>query len=115
MKAPPHSEDMTSHTTANVAIISSREITEMEEKVDFIIRGKIHTIPDTAPMSDRRKTFIRWISARKTGAGTVGVSPIMASRGEIKTRISTNQTRVGHERKIREEGLRRKTAIFDLA
>ena len=46
MKAPPHSEEMISHTTANVAIISSREITEMEEKVDFIIRGRINTIPD---------------------------------------------------------------------
>ena len=114
MEASHRSKDMTRLTTANGATISSREPTEVEEKADLVIRGRIITTPDTAPISDRRKTFIRWISARKTGAGTVGVSLIMASRGEIKTRISTKQTRVGHEKKTMEEGLRRKTAIFDL-
>ena len=74
MEASPRSEDMARHTTANVATISSREPTEMGEKADLVIRGRIITTLDTAPTSDQRRTFIGWISARKTGVGMVGVS-----------------------------------------
>ena len=122
MEAWHRSEDliMNSHnlTAANVATTtSSREVTGTEEKADQTIRERRDTILGTAtpPTPDRRGTFLRWGSARKTGAGTARLNPAMARPGEIKTRITTNQTRVGHEGKTREEGPRRKTATFDLA
>ena len=106
------SEDMNSHITAVVAIISSRELTELKE--DLTIRERTNTIRGNTPPGGKT-TFLRRDSEMKTGAGTTRIKSVTGSQEETKTRISTNQTRVGHERKIREEGLRRKTAIFDLA
>merc|ERR550532_558620 len=109
---------MNSHnlTAPSVATTTtSREVTGTE--ADQTIRERRDTILGTAtpPTPDRRGTFLRWGSARKTGAGTARLNPVMARPGEIKTRITINQTRVGHEGKTREEGPRRKTATFDLA
>ena len=103
---------MNSHRTAVVAIINSREPTGLKE--DPTIRERTNTIPGIRPPG-RKRTFLRRDSVRKTGAGTTRIKSVTASQGKTKTRISTNQTRVGHERKIREEGLWRKTAIFGLA
>ena len=108
MGAWHRSEDMTSHRTAVVAILNSRE------RTGLTVRERTNTNPGIRP-PDSRRTFLRWNSVRKTGAGTTRIKSVTGSQGETKTRISTNQTRVGQERKIREGGPRRKTAIFALA
>ena len=106
------SEDMNSHTTAVVAIISSRELTELRE--DLIIRERTNTILGNTPPG-RKTTFLRRDSVLKTGAGTTRSKSVTESRGETKIRTSTNQTRVGREGKIREGDQRRKRATYDHA
>ena len=77
MEARHRSEDliMNSHnlTAANVATTttSSREVTGTEEKADQTIRERTNTIPGT--VGGRRRTLIRWDTARKTGAGTARI------------------------------------------
>ena len=106
------SEDMNRHTTAVVAIINSRELTELRE--DLTIRERTNTILGRTPPG-RKTTFLRRDSVLKTGAGTTRSKSVTASRGETKIRTSTNQTRVGRGGKIREGDQRRKRATYDLA